>query len=93
MSPAVTHPAWCDRQHSDEWPAHTAQVGADLELSEDLSYAVLLFQQGVEPAQLHLLRHTPDETTVTCLSILEGSILRDLLGEGLGLVAREAGLR
>lgn len=90
---AAVHPAWCDREHADDFPAHGAQVGADLELTDGLSYAVYLFQQGDEPAELHLMRHTPDETAVTGLSIVEGAILRDLLGEGLGLIAREAGLR
>lgn len=86
------HPAWCDRQHTPQWTTHSAQIGADLEVSTGVSYAILLWQTGDEPAEVQLMRHTPDETEVTGFSILEASILRDLLAEGLGLLAREAGL-
>lgn len=92
MTAPMPHPAWCDREHG-EMPLHSGQVGVDLDLSESLSYAIYLQQQPGEPATVQLLQHTPDETTVTGFSILEASVLRDLLGEGLGLLAREAGLR
>lgn len=93
MTGPAPHPGWCDRDrgHGD-LPAHIAQVGADLELSDSLAYIVELFQPYDRPAEVHLTRHTPDETIQTRLSILEAAILRDLLGEGLGLIAREAGL-
>lgn len=85
MTAPTTHPAWCDREH-------VGQVGADLDLTEDLAYAVYLQQQDGEPAEVQLMRHTSDETAFTNFSLLEASILRDLFGEALGLVAREAGL-
>lgn len=85
------HPSWCAREHGD-LPAHSAQVGADIELTGELAYAVLLSQLPDQPTEVQLLRHTPDETSLTGFSLLEAAILRDLLGEGLGLVAREAGL-
>lgn len=88
-----SHPAWCDREHGEMTSLHSGQIGADLELTEGLAYAVYLQQQPGNPAEVQLLRHTPDETAVTGFSILEASILRDLLGEGLGQLAREAGLR
>lgn len=87
----MTHPTWCDRRHGDV-PVHGGQVGGDLELTGELSYGVFLDQLDGEPAAVLLMRHTPDETSFTRLSILEASILRDLFGEGLGLLAREAGL-
>lgn len=93
MTAPMPHPAWCDREHGEVISLHSGQVGADLELSEDLSYAVYLQQEPGRPATVVLLRHTQKETTVTGFSIVEASILRDLLGEGLGLLAREAGLR
>ena len=88
----MPHPVWCDREHGAV-SVHSAQVGADLEVTEDLSYAVYVDQQDGEPATVSLMRHTPDETALTSFSILEASILRDLLGEALGRIAREAGLR
>lgn len=88
----MPHPSWCDREHGD-MPLHSGQVGADLPLSDDLAYAVYVQQVPGEPAEVHLMRHTDEETSFTRFSILEASILRDLLGEGLGLLAREAGLR
>lgn len=89
----MPHPQWCDRAHGEVISLHSAQVGADLELTDDLTYAVYLQQEPGEPATVVLLRHTEEETAVTGFSILEASILRDLLGDGLGLIAREAGLR
>lgn len=91
MTAPLEHPSWCDRQHADDWPAHSAQVGADLELTNGLRYAVLLFRQGNKPTEVHLIRHTDEETSLTLLSLVEASILRDLLTEGLGLVATEVG--
>ena len=89
---ALEHPAWCDQLHMPEdADGHGAQIGADLELTSGLSYGVFVFQHGTEPAEVHLMRHTDEETSFTRLSILEASILRDLLGEGLGLLAREVG--
>ncbi|MGI5182223.1 hypothetical protein ACQEVZ_38615 [Dactylosporangium sp. CA-152071] len=92
MTAPQPHPAWCDQEHG-EMPLHSGQVGADLDLTGDLAYAVYLQQKPGEPAEVHLMRHTAEETSFTRFTILEASILRDLLGEGLGLLAREAGLR
>lgn len=83
----LEHPSWCDRQHAQEWTAHTVEVGAPLELARGLTYQVVLFQQGDEPTQVHLFRHSDDETALVSLSLLEAGILRDLLAEGLQLVA------
>lgn len=89
----MPHPSWCDREHGEVSTLHSGQVGADLDLTSDLAYAVYLQQMPGDPAEVHLMRHTSEETSFTALSILEASVLRDLLGEGLGLIAREAGLR
>ncbi|WP_327008535.1 hypothetical protein OHA72_15540 [Dactylosporangium sp. NBC_01737] len=91
MTAPVWHPGWCDRRHAADWPVHGAQIGADLELSHDLAYAVLLQQVDGSPAEVNLMRHTTDETSLTRFSIVEAAILRDLLGEGLGLLALEVG--
>src|SRR5258707_632071 len=91
MPAPQSHPAWCDQQHAAEWPVHSVQVGADLDLTGELSYAVLLWQQGDTPTEVHLIRHTDDETTLTRLSLLESAILRDLVSEGLALVGQEVG--
>lgn len=91
MTAPQTHPVWCEQQHGDV-PAHSGQVGADLELG-GLTFAVYVARIGDEPAQVQLLEHTADDTALTSLSILQASILRDLLGEALGVLAREAGLR
>jgi hypothetical protein len=88
----VQHPSWCDQEHGD-MPLHSGQVGADIDLTEGLAYAVYLQQEPGKPAEVQLMRHTDEETSFTRLSVLEASILRDLLGEGLGLLAREAGPR
>ncbi len=88
MSSPMPHPTWCDRGHG-EVLLHSAQVGVDLELTEDLAYAVFVQQIPGEPAEVHLMRHTDEETAFTRFSILEASILRDLLSKGLGLVAAE----
>lgn len=85
------HPSWCAREHG-MLAVHSGQVGADIELTSDLAYAIYLYQSPDEPAEVHLMRHTEDETSLTPFSILEAAILRDLIGEGLGLIAREAGL-
>jgi hypothetical protein len=86
------HPSWCDQEHGVS-PLHSGQVGADLELTEDLSYAVYLQQEPGQPAEVHLMRHDPEETSFTRFSLFEASVMRDLFGEALGLLAREAGLR
>lgn len=85
------HPTWCKGTHPDEWPVHEAQIGADLELSHDLAYIVMLQQVHGSPAEVLLIRHDRETTAVTRLSIVEAGILRDLLGEGLGLLAAEVG--
>lgn len=85
------HPSWCDQAHG-EIPVHGAQVGADLELSSELTYGVFLSQAEGEPTEVQLMRHAARETSLAPFSLLEVGILRDLLGEALGLVAREAGL-
>lgn len=87
----MTHPSWCDQAHGTV-PTHSAKVGADIDLTGELSYAVYLDQVDGEPAQIMLLRHASDETSLVGFSLLEASILSDLIREGLGLVGRAAGL-
>jgi hypothetical protein len=86
----ITHPGWCPKQHP-AGPAHELQIGADLELTGELAYGVHLYQVGDDTPVVHLMRRTPDQTALTELSILQTSILRDLLGEGLEALAREVG--
>lgn len=86
------HPAWCDQTHGD-MPVHSGQVGDDIDLTAELAWGVFLFQQGDQATEVQLMSHAPDETSFTKFSIVQAAILRDLIGEGLGLVAREAGLR
>lgn len=93
MTAPVRHPSWCDRRHADSTGAHTVQVGVDLQLSENLSYSVELLQAGDEPTRVVLYRHTDDASIADRLSIVQASILRDLLGEGLKLIDRNAGFR
>ena len=93
MTAPMPHPAWCDREHGEMISLHSGQVGVDLELTEDLSYAVYLQQEPGQPAEVHLMRHDPEETSFTRFSLFEASVMRDLFGEALGLLAREAGLR
>jgi hypothetical protein len=88
------HPAWCEGMEPLEGhTAHLAQVGADIELSAEHVMLVDLMQVQGQPTTVGIGNHTPDETSVTRLSLLQAAILRDLLSEALGLVAREAGLR
>lgn len=85
----ATHPAWCSRKHKADWPVHERQVGGDLELSSDLAYGVSLQHvEGDASTQVLFMAHTPEETALTRLSIVEAGILRDLLSEALELVGR-----
>lgn len=87
---AVEHPDWCDRTHVDS-SAHSGQIGADLEITGGLSYAVYVARNGGEPAEVQLLEHTTKNTTLTGFSIVQASILRDLLTEALSVLAEEVG--
>jgi hypothetical protein len=85
----VVHPTWCAQLHAADWPVHETQIGADLELSDGLAYAVYLQQAEDKPAEVQLMRHTDEETSLVGFSIVEATILRDLLTEGLTLLAQE----
>lgn len=90
----MTHPDWCARKHDTAWPVHQLQIGADLQLSADLAYAVYVQQVDGAPAEVNLVRHDSSPastTTITRLTPLEAGILRDLLGEGLDLLAVQVG--
>ncbi|MER7273855.1 hypothetical protein ABT369_05340 [Dactylosporangium sp. NPDC000244] len=90
---AAAHPSWCDGTEPTIPPsAHLGQVGADIELSAEHVMFVDLMQVEDRPTTIGIGNHTPDETSVTRLSLVQAAILRDLLSEALGLVAREAGL-
>lgn len=91
MTAPAVHPAWCERAHG-EMPRHEAQIGADLALDSGLTFAVYLAQRDGEPAEVELMQHDAEETSLTGFSILQAAILRDLLGEALGVLARERGL-
>lgn len=88
----MPHPTWCDEEHG-ETLLHSGQVGGDLELTSDLAYGIYLQQEPGQAAEVSLMRHTSEETSFTRFSLFEASVLRDLFGEGLGQLAREAGLR
>ena len=87
----MTHPDWCARRHAATWPVHQAQIGADLQLSADLAYAIYLQQVDGSPAEVNVVRHDRHDTTITRLTPLEAGILRDLLGEGLDLLGAQVG--
>lgn len=90
----MTHPDWCARKHGPAWPVHQAQIGADLQLSADLAYAVYVQQVDGAPAEVNLVRHDSSRTsstTITRLTPLEAGILRDLLTEGLDLLGVQVG--
>lgn len=87
----MIHPTWCTSKHLNGRPVHETQIGADLELSHDLAYAVYLQQVHGDVAEVNLIRHDRDETILTRLTPLEAGILRDLLGEGLAMLAVEVG--
>lgn len=90
----MTHPDWCPRKHDAAWPVHQLQIGADLQLSADLAYAVYLQQVDGAPAEVNLVRHDRSKTgttTITRLTPLEAGILRDLLAEALDLLGAQVG--
>lgn len=89
----MQHPTWCDRRHPDNWPVHETQIGATLELSHELAYSIRLQRVEADDAvtEVLLVRHGAGGTSVTRLSIVEGGILRDLLIEGLDVLAAEVG--
>lgn len=81
------HPSWCAQRHP-EWPVHEVHVGVDLELSADLAYRVLVQNvHGDHVTDVLLVRLERGTPAVTRFSIVEASILRDLLSEALALVA------
>lgn len=92
MTAPAEHPPWCDQAHGYV-PAHSGQIGDDIELTSELAFAVYVARAAGRPAEVQLLRHAPDETSLTSFTPLQAGILRDLLAEALGVLAREAGLR
>ncbi|MET7399153.1 hypothetical protein ABZS66_37295 [Dactylosporangium sp. NPDC005572] len=91
MTAPAKHPGWCALQHGDDIPVHDAQVGATIDLTSSLSLGVFVHQVYEQPPTLLLFRRSGVESTLTGLSLLEAAILRDLISEGLGLIAREVG--
>ena len=77
----TVHPAWCDRQHNEDYPVHTADIGdQDIELG-DTDLSVSLYQQGDGPALVWLCEHQHDNTTVTALSADQATTLGQRLLE------------
>lgn len=85
----TVHPAWCDKRHGDR-PIHERKVGVDLEVRlAGVAFGVALQHvEGGESTQVLFMTHTPEETALTKLSIVEAAMLRDLLSEALGLVGQ-----
>lgn len=83
------HPSWCEQTHPNT-PQHAGQIGDDVEITSAVSFAVYVARGGDKPAEVQLLEHTAELTTVTGMSILQASILRDLLTEALTVLAGEA---
>jgi hypothetical protein len=83
---APAHPAWCDRSHNSDYPVHTADVGQqDIELGDEISLSVSLYQSGDDPTQVWLCEHRHDNTTVTPLTPEQaGELGRRLLAAGSG---------
>src|SRR5436309_3521241 len=90
------HPAWCSRQHNPGYPVHTADVGdQDIEVSQDRSLSVSLFQRGTDPAQVWLCEHNArnDETTVIPLTAAQAEQLGRRLLEAAGTSANFSEVR
>lgn len=85
----TAHPAWCEKRHGER-PIHERKVGVDLEVRPaGVAFGLALQQvEGAESTQVLFMTHTPEETALTKLSIVETGILRDLLSEALGLVGQ-----
>jgi hypothetical protein len=80
------HPPWCARRHGER-PVHERKVGVDLELGAGRQMGVgLQYVEGQDAPHLLLMTHNTRDTSLQKLSILEASILRDLLTEALSLV-------
>jgi hypothetical protein len=77
----AVHPVWCNRQHAEDYPVHTAEVGEqDIELGET-ELSVSLYQYGGDPMQVWLCEHRRDDTAVTVLTGEQAAELgRRLLG-------------
>lgn len=78
----VEHPRWCDRQHLETWPAHTADIG-EVVLDGGQVLDVSLFESTVQPAQMWLSTHGENSTEVLALTADQAHSLYDLLGAGL----------
>lgn len=87
--PTPEHPLWCDRDHADEFPMHTAEIG-DV-YADAREFGVQVQQPTGRPVAVALFAHDDEETTLYSLSPAQARALAGHLVAGADLAESRYG--